>query len=126
VVTYIRVVMGHQEFVIIEEATGVGTSPWPLSVLFGCLADPSRLSCSLALRERPRTVGEIPAATDLSQPNVSKYLSRLRESSLVRAERSGRFVACGVADPGVEELLEVGEKLLTRIGGRPDREGRAR
>jgi DNA-binding transcriptional ArsR family regulator len=114
--------MGNQEFAMIEEATGVGKSPWPLSALFGCLADPSRLSCLLVLRERTRTVGEIPAATDLSRPNVSKHLSRLHESSLVRAERSGRFVAYGVAEPGVEELLGVGKALLARIGGRPDRE----
>jgi DNA-binding transcriptional ArsR family regulator len=80
----------------------------------------------LALRERPRTVREILAATDLSQPNVSKHLSRLHESSLVCAERSGRFVAYGVADLEVEELLGAGEALLARIGGRPDREGGAR
>jgi DNA-binding transcriptional ArsR family regulator len=118
--------MGHQELAMIDEAASVGTSPWPLSVLFGGLVDPSRLSCLLTLRERPRTVREILAATDLSQPNLSKHLSRLPESSLVRAERSERFVAYGVADPEVEELLGVGEALLARIGGRPDREGEAR
>jgi DNA-binding transcriptional ArsR family regulator len=111
---------------MIEEATYVGTSPWPLSMRFGGLVDPSRVSCLLALRERPRTVREILAATDLSQPNVSKHLSRLRESSLVCAERSGRFVAYGVTDLEVEELLGAGEALLARIGGRPDREGGAR
>jgi DNA-binding transcriptional ArsR family regulator len=118
--------MGHQELAMIDEAASVGTSPWPLSVLFGGLVDPSRLSCLLTLREPPRTVREILAATDLSQPNLSKHLSRLRESSLVCAERSGRFVAYGVADPEVEELLRVGEALLARIGRRPDREGDAR
>ena len=111
---------------MIDEAASVGTSPWPLSVLFGGLVDPSRLSCLLALRECPRTVREILAATDLSQPNFSKHLSRLPESSLVRAERSGRLVAYGVADLEVEELLRVGEALLARIGGRADREGGAR
>jgi DNA-binding transcriptional ArsR family regulator len=109
--------MGHQELAMIDEAASVGTSPWPLSVLFGGLVDPSRLSCLLALRERPRTVREILAATDLSQPNVSNHLSRLRDSSLVRAERSGRFVAYGVADLEVEELLGVGEALLARTEG---------
>jgi DNA-binding transcriptional ArsR family regulator len=118
--------MGHQEFAMIEEATGVGTSCWSLSALFDGLVDPSRLSCLLALRERPRTVREILAATDLSRPNVSKHLSRLRESSLVCAERSGRFVAYGVAEPGVEDLMGVGEALLACIGGRPEREGVAR
>jgi DNA-binding transcriptional ArsR family regulator len=111
---------------MIDEAASVGTSPWPLSVLFGGLVDPSRLSCLLALRECPRTIREILAATDLSQPNLSKHLSRLRESSLVRAERSGRLVTYDVADLEVEELIGVGEELLVLIGGRPDREGGAR
>jgi DNA-binding transcriptional ArsR family regulator len=126
VITYARVITGHQELAMIDEAASVGTSPWPLSVLFGGLVDPSRLSCLLALRECPRTVREILAATDLSQPNLSKHLSRLRESSLVRAERSGRLVTYDVADLEVEELIGVGEELLVLIGGRPDREGGAR
>ena len=125
-ITYARVITGHQELAMIDEAASVGTSPWPLSVLFGGLVDPSRLSCLLALRECPRTIREILAATDLSQPNLSKHLSRLRESSLVRAERSGRLVTYDVADLEVEELIGVGEELLVRIGGRPDREGGAR
>jgi DNA-binding transcriptional ArsR family regulator len=111
---------------MIYEAARVGTSFWPLSVLFGGLVNPSRLSCLLALRERPRTVREILATTDLSQPNVSKHLSRLPESSLVRAERSGRLVAYGVPDLEVEELLGVREALLARIGGHPDWDGGAR
>jgi DNA-binding transcriptional ArsR family regulator len=111
---------------MIDEAASVDTSPWPLSVLFGGLVDPSRLSCLFALQERPRTVREILAATDLSQPNVSKHLSRLPESSPVRAERSGPLVAHGLADLEVEELIGVGEALRARIGGRPNREGGAR
>jgi DNA-binding transcriptional ArsR family regulator len=126
VITYARVVTGHQELAKIDESASVGTSPWPLSVLFGGLVDPSRLSCLLALRERPRTVRQILAATDMSQPNVSKHLSRLPASSLVRAERSRRLVAYGVADLEGEELIGVEEALLARIGGRPAREGGAR
>ena len=105
-----------------EGATGLGTSPWPLSVRFGGLVAPSPLSCLLAARECPRAVGEIFAATDLSQPDVSKHLSRLRDSSLVRVKRSGRFVAYGVADLQVEELLGVGEVLLARIEGCSEQE----
>jgi DNA-binding transcriptional ArsR family regulator len=93
-----------------------------LSALFDGLVDPSRLSCLLALRQRPRTVREILAAADPSRPNVSKQLSCLRDSSLVRAERSGRFVACGVAEPRVEDLMGVGEALLARIEGCPEQE----
>jgi hypothetical protein len=81
VVTYARVVMGPQEFAMIEGATSVGTPPWPFSVLFGGLVDAFHLPCLLA--------------------------------------------SYGLADPGVEEFLGVGEALLARTGGRPDREGGA-
>ena len=116
VVTYSRVVMNHLGLAIIEEAAVAVTSPSSLSVLLRSLADPSCLSCLLALRERPRTVGQIAAATGLRQPNVSKHLSGLRRCGLVRAERSGRFVTYGMVDPGVEEFLgAVGALLLARV-----------
>jgi DNA-binding transcriptional ArsR family regulator len=112
VVTYARMVMGHQKFAIIEEAAAANTSPSSLSVLFRALADSSRLLCLLALRERPRTVGQIAAAPGFSQPNVSKHLSRLPSCGLVCAERSGRSMTYGMADPGVKELLGAADALL--------------
>lgn len=109
VVTYSGVVMNQLGLPIIEEAAVAVTSPSPLSVLFRSLAG---LSCLLALRERPRAVGQIAAATGLRQPNVSKYLSGLRGCGLVRAEHSGRFVTYGMVDPGVEEFLGAVRALL--------------
>jgi DNA-binding transcriptional ArsR family regulator len=115
-------VMRDQKFAIIEEAVVAGASLSSLSVLFHALGDSSRLSCLLALREHPRSVGEIAPATGLSQPNVSKHLSRLRGCGLVRAERSGQFVTYGMAAPGVEELLDTPGALLARIEGCPEQE----
>ncbi len=115
VVTYSRVVMNHLGSAIIEKAAAAGAPPSPLSVLFRSLADPSRFSCLLALRERPRTVGQNAPATGLRQPNVSKHLSHLRGGGLVRAERSGRFVTYGMVDPGVEELLGAAGAQLARV-----------
>ena len=87
-----------------------------LSTLFTGLADPARLSCLLAVREQPRTVNEVVAATGLSQPNASKHLACLRECGLLAAERSGRHVSYRIAHPGVEGLLQVAERLLADIG----------
>jgi len=90
--------------------------PRLLATLFRGLADPARLSCVLALRDGPRTVGEVVAATSLSQPNVSKHLACLRDCGLVEAERSGRFVSYCLCGTGVEELLQAADALLTRTG----------
>lgn len=92
-------------------------SPALLAILFRGLADRARLSCLLAVREGPRTVGEIVGETDLSQPNVSKHLACLRECGLVHAERDGRFVRYALSHPNVERILNVAEGLVAEVGG---------
>jgi DNA-binding transcriptional ArsR family regulator len=87
-----------------------------IATLFRGLADPARLSCLCAVRERPRTVGEVVAETGLSQPNVSKHLACLRGCGLVEAERSGRFVIYRLAGPLVEQVLASAELLLHDAG----------
>lgn len=87
-----------------------------LSTLFRGLADPARLSCLLTVREQPRTVNEVVAATGLSQPNVSKHLACLRDCGLVQAERLGRSVSYQLTNGGVETLLQAAEQLLTDVG----------
>jgi DNA-binding transcriptional ArsR family regulator len=60
---------------------------------FTVLAEPSRRRILDLLRDRERSVGELVAATDLSQPGVSKHLRVLREAGLVdvRADAQRRF-----------------------------------
>jgi DNA-binding transcriptional ArsR family regulator len=91
-------------------------SPALLATLFRGLADPARLSCLLALRAGPRTVGEIVEATGLSQPNVSKHLACLRDCRLVTADRSGRFVIYRLASAEVCEVLCAAEAVLNDAG----------
>ena len=91
-------------------------APPGLATLFHGLADPARLSCLLAVRARPQTVGEIVATTGLSQPNASKHLACLRDCGLVCAERSGRFVSYSLSDPAVARVLDAAADLLTRVG----------
>jgi DNA-binding transcriptional ArsR family regulator len=86
------------------------------AALFRGLADPARLSCLCAVREQPRTVGEVVAETGLSQPNVSKHLACLRACGLVEGERSGRFVVYRLAGPQVERVLASVENLLQDAG----------
>jgi ArsR family transcriptional regulator, cadmium/lead-responsive transcriptional repressor len=68
------------------------------------------------VRDQARTVGQVVAATGLSQPNVSKHLACLRDCGLVRAERAGRYVTYCLCGTGVEELLRAADALLARAG----------
>lgn len=83
--------------------------------LFRGFADPSRLAILQALREGPRTVGEIVAATGLSQPNVSNHLACLRDCGLVAATPRGRFVFYALSDPRVAQLLQLADELLAEV-----------
>lgn len=91
--------------------------PPVLAALFRGLADPARLSCLLAIHDRPRPVGEIVDMTGLSQPNVSKHLAYLRECGLVTAERSGRFMVYQLSDPRVCDVLCAAEALVQEVAG---------
>jgi DNA-binding transcriptional ArsR family regulator len=54
------------------------------------LAQPTRRQILDLLRERPRLVGELSAALDLSQPLTSKHLRVLRDAGLVDVATEGK------------------------------------
>ncbi|MDQ7850611.1 MAG: metalloregulator ArsR/SmtB family transcription factor [Armatimonadota bacterium] len=83
--------------------------------LFRGLADPSRLSIMEALRRGPLTVGEIAAATGLSQPNTSNHLACLRDCGLAVSEQRGRHVHYRLSDARVEALLRLADELLADV-----------
>jgi DNA-binding transcriptional ArsR family regulator len=58
--------------------------------VFAALARPVRRGLLDALREGPRSVGELAAAFPISRPAVSQHLAVLRAARLVREERDGR------------------------------------
>lgn len=85
------------------------------SKLFRGFSDPSRLSILDVLRDGSRTVGEIVAATRLSQSNVSNHLGCLRDCGLVVAERNGRFITYHLSDDRVDDILAIAESLLADV-----------
>lgn len=84
--------------------------------LFRGLADPSRLAVLETLRDGPRCVSEVVAATGLSQPNASAHLACLADCGLVSRERRGKFVYYAIADKRVVKVLEEAEAILGEIG----------
>ncbi len=84
--------------------------------LFRGLADPSRLAVLETLRDEPRCVSEVVAATGLSQPNASAHLACLEECGILNRERRGKFVYYALTDKRVVRLLEEAEGILEEIG----------
>jgi len=54
------------------------------------LAEPNRRRILDLVRDGPRPVGELVAATGLSQPGTSKHLRVLREAGLVSVRQEGQ------------------------------------
>lgn len=83
--------------------------------LFRGFGDPSRLKILETLRDGSLTVGEIVAATGLSQSNASNHLGCLRDCGLVVAEQNGRFVTYHLSDDRVGDILTLAESLLADV-----------
>jgi len=69
------------------------------------LANPDRLLILCRLSEGEACVGQIEAATGITQPTLSQQLTVLREHGLVRARRDGKFIHYRVGNDAVFVLL---------------------
>ena len=74
---------------------------------FKVLAEPMRLRILHALWDGERTVGELIAATNALQANVSKHLGILQQAGLVSRRKEGLNVYYWICDETVFELCEV-------------------
>ncbi len=83
--------------------------------LFRGFADPSRLAILDALRDGPLVVGEIVAATGLSQSNTSNHLACLSDCGLVSREQRGKYAVYALADERVAMLLALADDVLAAI-----------
>lgn len=79
---------------------------------FRGLADPSRLALLEALLDGEKTVGELVAATGLSQSNASGHLACLRDCGLVESRQEWRHIYYRLADERLESLLRLGDGIL--------------
>ena len=70
------------------------------------LADPTRRAIFEALRERPRTVGDLAAHQPVSRPAVSQHLKVLESARLVRANPQGNRRFYSIRREGLEELKQ--------------------
>jgi DNA-binding transcriptional ArsR family regulator len=90
----------------------------PRARLLKELADPLRLRIVDRLAAAgPATVTELADRFGVGLPKLSNHLRRLREAGLVAVDRRGRHAVYRLADPGLEALMP----LLDRLTGRVER-----
>ena len=76
------------------------------------ISDPIRITILYALAEGPKNVSELTEILGLPQSTVSRHLAVLRDTSLAKAERSGRQVEYALADTRVIEALDILRDIL--------------
>lgn len=104
--------------------------------LFKCLADETRLTLTLLIREEGELcVCEMTHALGESQPKVSRHLAQLRTCGLLSDRREGQWVYYRISDElpdWVAEVLAAAEqreaprlvelqRRLSCMGNRPER-----
>lgn len=91
-----------------------------MNTVFEVVADPARRRLLDALRYAPRPVGELMAATGLSQPSTSRHLRILRESGLVARHPVGRHRIYEIRPQGFTELADWLTPYVLLLQGGPD------
>jgi ArsR family transcriptional regulator len=71
------------------------------------IADPKRLLILDALRDGPRSVGEIAEDLGFSQPNTSQHLAVLRDRGVVRTSRYGNVVQYSLTSDKVLQAVDL-------------------
>lgn len=74
---------------------------------FRVLGEPARLTLLQALRDAPRTVGELAEATGLSPANVSKHLQILHAARFLERRKEGLYVYYGLAGTDIFRLCDI-------------------
>lgn len=70
------------------------------------IGEPMRIKLLDALRDGPKTVGELVEHVDSSQQNVSKHLGVLHQAGIITRTKERNFVRYSVVDESVFELCE--------------------
>ena len=89
---------------------------------FKALSDPTRRRILALLGERERTVGELVACFDVSQPAISRHLAVLRDAGLVTSLRQGQNVVYALDTTVVQDVV----RALLDLASPPPRVARKR
>jgi DNA-binding transcriptional ArsR family regulator len=85
--------------------------------VFTALADPTRRRIFEALRERPKTVGELARRQPVSRPAVSQHLKVLEAAGLVSVEPQGTRRLYLIRRDGLEALRQYLDRYWSDVLG---------
>jgi DNA-binding transcriptional ArsR family regulator len=94
----------------------LGPAPTPLSVHFGGLAHPTRLTIVERLAAAEMRVSELAEFCKVSQPRMSWHLRILRRAQVVRTRREGREVFCRLDREAILTHMRTFLRLLSVNG----------
>lgn len=77
------------------------------------LNDPKRLMLLYALRDEPRTVGELCSLIGVPQSNASQHLAVLRERGLVATERRGNSILYSLRYPRTLDAVDILREVMS-------------
>jgi DNA-binding transcriptional ArsR family regulator len=83
--------------------------------VFVALADPTRRRILEALRQRPKTVGELAKHQPVSRPAVSQHLKVLHSARLVSVESKGNRRVYSIKRDGLDELRQYLESFWSDV-----------
>src|SRR4051794_11003928 len=94
----------------------------PRVALLKELADPTRLRVvDHLLHAGPAPVSELARRLGLPLPQLSNHLRRLREAGLVTVRRTGRHGIYKLADPKMEALMPLLDRITGNVAPAPER-----
>jgi DNA-binding transcriptional ArsR family regulator len=88
--------------------------------MFDVLAEPTRRRILDQLLDRPRTVGDLVATLNVSQPSVSKHLRVLRDAGVVEASKDAQRRIYELRPEALAEVLAWVEPYRELWSGRLD------
>lgn len=80
------------------------------------VADKTRLSILLALRDGEKTVTELTELTESTQSNISQHLACLKGCGIITRRQAGKYCYCALSGPHMLEFLNMLDTLMGEIG----------
>lgn len=80
------------------------------------LAEKTRLSILLALRDGEKTVSEITKITQSTQSNISQHLACLKGCGIIARRQEGKYCYYSLSGPRMLEFLNMLDMLMGEIG----------
>ncbi|PID43961.1 MAG: transcriptional regulator [Gammaproteobacteria bacterium] len=78
-----------------------------IAMRFKLLGDPMRLTLLHAMQNGEKSVSQLVAETNASQPNISKHLSALRNAGLVKRRQESNQAFFSIGAPFVFDLCDI-------------------